>query len=106
MKKIIFIICLLFGIAVLWMLRYTVYPTGTNTAYRMDRFTGTVTYINGCGEEIEIKRKKAERLSKSSEEPFEPRTSEGTPGPPPRFRIPHPQSSNLRMAVNVAGGTG
>lgn len=53
MKKIILTILTLIVIfAVLWMARYSIYPTqgGLITAYRLDRFTGKVTCISGSRE--------------------------------------------------------
>jgi len=54
MKKIIMltILTLIVIFAALWMARYSIYPTqgGLFTAYRLDRFTGKVTYISGSRE--------------------------------------------------------
>ena len=52
MRKIIVLLALIIIFVVLWMTRYSIYPTqaGLITAYRLDRFTGKVTYISGLRE--------------------------------------------------------
>lgn len=44
MKKLIIVLCLLFGLAVLWMSRYSIYA-GPQMAYKLDRLTGEVRMI-------------------------------------------------------------
>jgi hypothetical protein len=60
-KKTIIVLCFLFGMAILWMSRFTVYPSGGGrdaTCYKLDRFTGKVTYIK-MGTEFDIDKFRA-----------------------------------------------
>ena len=45
-KKVIWGVCILFALVVVWMSRFTVYHAGFPCAYKLDRFTGKVTYYN------------------------------------------------------------
>lgn len=44
MKRVVIILCILAGLAILWMSRYSIY-TGSPIAYKLDRFTGKVTLL-------------------------------------------------------------
>ena len=47
MKKIVLVFCVLFGLAILWMSRYTIIGIGQNPpcAYKLDRFSGKITIL-------------------------------------------------------------
>lgn len=45
MKKLIIVLCFLFLLFVLWMSRYTIFPTSREWVYKLDRFTGKVTIL-------------------------------------------------------------
>jgi hypothetical protein len=58
MKKII-ILTLIVIFTVLWMARYSIYTTN-NISYKLDRFTGSVTFLYG-GMEMKVKYVKREK---------------------------------------------
>jgi len=66
-KKAIIVLCFLFVMAIVWMSRFTIYPSGGGrdaTCYKLDRFTGRVTYIHMLKEFDIDKYRAAESLPK------------------------------------------